>query len=309
MTRAGDLIVAKTDPPLLSIIAHAAAVLKRARLINWMQDVYPEVASALGLRALGGAFGRLIVAWRNLTLRAAHTNVVLGERMAAHICASAGQTSKIRVIANWSDELDITPIMHSDNVLRQQWGLEGKFVIGYSGNLGRAHEYETMFSAARELMSDSRVVFLMVGGGHHTEALKAAAASAGITNILFKPYQPKEALSACLSAADIHWISLLPALEGLIVPSKAYGILAAGRPILAVTDADGEIARLVRDHGCGFHVAPGDHLAFAEVVRTLASEPSRAQALGAAARAAATGPYSRSNALSKWRQTVMDGVA
>jgi colanic acid biosynthesis glycosyl transferase WcaI len=304
----GDVVVAKTDPPLLSLVAQAAVGVKRARFVNWLQDVYPEVAQALGVRIFDGPFGGAVTAWRNRTLRKAHKNIVLGERMAEHLQAVQIPMHKITIIPNWSDEEAIAPLPHAANSLRAEWGLEGKYVVGYSGNLGRAHEYQTMLSAAQRLKDEPDIVFLMIGGGHHVQGLKAAAASAGLTNLLFKPYQPLSALAASLSTADIHWVSLLPQMEGLIVPSKIYGVLAAGRPILAVTDPDGEVARLIRTQGCGVQVCPGDADGFAEAIRSLARNPERATALGAAARAAAVTTYSRRGALEKWR-AVLNEVA
>lgn len=307
VARRGDVIVAKTDPPLVSIVAQIVATLKSARLVNWVQDVYPEVASALGVRILSGPFGQVLKTWRNGSLRAARMNVVLGERMAEHLRAARIPKNKIAIVPNWSDEKTICPIHHAANPLRTEWGLGEKCVVGYSGNLGRGHEYESMLGAAVLLRDDPQVVFLVAGGGHHVKSLKAAAEEAGLTNLIFKPYQPLAALSALLSAADIHWISLRPSLEGLMVPSKVYGILAAGRPLLAVTDPAGEIANLVRTHGCGVQVTPGDAEAFAGAVQKLAGDREHAAALGAAARRAAETVYSRDNALSRWR-ALLQGV-
>ena len=304
VARRGDMIVAKTDPPLLSILAHAASRATGARLANWLQDVYPEVARVLGVRAAQGSLGRFLTIGRDASLRAADLNVVLGDRMAQRIQNARVDAQKIWVIPNWSDELAIAPLSHDANDLRTRWGLLGKFVVGYSGNLGRAHEYETMFAAAQALRGDPRIVFLMIGGGHQTALLKARAHETGLDNIVFQPYQPLEALSNSLCAPDLHWVSLKPELEGLIVPSKVYGVLAAGRPILAVCAADGEIARLVVQHGCGVQVEPGDHVAFATHVRALADSPERARALGEAARRAATGAFSRDKALSRWLEAV-----
>ena len=304
LARRGDVIVAKTDPPLLSLLGHAAAAATGARLVNWLQDVYPEVAGVLGVKAADGPLGKALAAWRNASLRAARCNVVLGERMADRLADARIATDRIRVIPNWSDEQAVEPVPHDANDLRARWGLTGKFVVGYSGNLGRAHEYETMFAAAQALSHDARIAFLMIGGGHHTTVLKERAEAAGLTNLVFQPYQPREALAASLSAADLHWVSLKPELEGLIVPSKVYGILAAGRPILAVCAGDGEIARLVAQHGCGLHSEPGDPAAFAAHVRALADSPERARALGEAARRASTNVFSRAQALSRWRDVL-----
>ena len=177
--RRGDVIVAKTDPPLLSVAAGWAARFRGARLVNWLQDLYPEVAVALGVRGLGGVAGRALAAMRNASLARARANVVLGARMAAHLRAVGVPAERTRIVPNWTDEAAITPIEAGRNPLRSAWGLEDRFVVAYCGNLGRAHEYDTMLGAARLLADDPEIVFLMIGAGHHTGALKAAAASTG----------------------------------------------------------------------------------------------------------------------------------
>ncbi len=298
--RRGDVIVAKTDPPLLSVVAALAARLKGARLVNWLQDVYPEVATALG--ALRGLPARILRILRDASLRGARANVALGETMAARL--EAAGAPRVRVAPNWTDETAITPLSAEHSPLRRAWGLEGRFVVAYSGNLGRAHEYETMLGAARLLADELAIRFLVIGEGHHTRSLRAAAQAAGLANIDFQPYQPSERLSEALCAGDVHWISLRPELEGLIVPSKIYGVLAAGRPIIAVTAAEGETARLVEANGCGLRVEPGDSQGFASAVRRLAHEPGLAVRMGAASRAAAAGPFSRASALARWREII-----
>jgi glycosyltransferase involved in cell wall biosynthesis len=303
----GSVIVAKTDPPLLSVMAAPIARLTGARVVNWLQDVYPEVASALGLRALSGGLGRALQRLRDASLRNAHLNVVLGERMAGLLEARGAPRDRIHIVPNWSDDQAIAPLDHADNPLREAWGLKDRFVVGYSGNLGRAHEYATLLAAAEILKDDPAIRFLMIGDGHNLAGLKAAATAAGLTNILFQPYQDQAALAASLGVADAHWISLRPEMEGLIVPSKAYGVLAAGRPIIAVTEADGEIARLVRAHRCGVQIPPGDGVAFAEAVRRMASDPAGVRRMGQAARDAAIRVFSRRQALERWTE-ILDGA-
>jgi glycosyltransferase involved in cell wall biosynthesis len=161
-----------------------------------------------------------------------------------------------------------------------------------------------MLGAARELRNEPSIVFVMIGDGRRAAELRADARSEGLSNILFQPYQSLDGLALSLGVADVHWISLKPALEDLVLPSKVYGVLAAGRPIIAVTASDGEVACLVRDHGCGFQVDPGDTDGFARIVRRLAADPDESARLGAAARAAATGAFSRRGALTKWRETL-----
>ena len=161
-----------------------------------------------------------------------------------------------------------------------------------------------MLGAARLLAGEPAIRFLIIGDGRQARALRAEAEAAGLINIDFQPYQPTERLAEALCAGDVHWISLRPELEGLIVPSKIYGVLAAGRPIIAVTAADGETARLAEAHGCGLRVAPGDASGFAGAVRRLSADRALANRMGAAARAAATGPFCRAAALARWRSII-----
>jgi glycosyltransferase involved in cell wall biosynthesis len=200
----------------------------------------------------------------------------------------------------------VAPIPPDQNPLRHAWGLEDKFVVAYSGNLGRAHEFATVLGAAELLRDEPSIRFLMIGDGHHTKALRDEVQARRLNNFIFQPYQPPERLAQSLGAGDAHWVSLRPELEGLIVPSKVYGVLAAGRPIIAVTSADGEVAHLVSKFGCGVHVEPGDAEAFARAVSQLASAPGLAAQLGAAARAAAVGAFSRETSLAKWRRLLDD---
>jgi glycosyltransferase involved in cell wall biosynthesis len=267
------------------------------------------VAAALEVGAARGPAGRVLTALRNASLRRATRNVVLGERMADHLRSVGAPADTLRVIPNWTDEEAVTPVDPADNPLRRAWGLEGKFVVAYSGNLGRAHEYGAMLGAAALLANEPGIVFVTIGDGHNTAALRHAAESSGLRNIQFRPYQDRAGLAQSLSVGDLHWISLRPELEGLILPSKVYGVLAAGRPILAVTARDGEIARLVAEHGCGLQSDPGDAQAFAAAVRRLAADPALARRLGLAARAAAVGVFSRGAALGRWREALGEAAA
>jgi colanic acid biosynthesis glycosyl transferase WcaI len=265
----GDIVVAKTDPPLISIPAAWVARQKKARLVNWLQDVFPEVAMALGIRGLAGPTGRLLRSLRNWSLCQASMNVVIGERMRDRLLAAGIPQDKVTVIPNWADGEAIRPMAPEDNPLRREWGLDGKFVVGYSGNLGRAHEYETILGAAEQLRNDPRIAFLFIGGGAQMVRVREIARARGVDNIVSQPYQPRERLNLSLGAADVHLVVLRPELEGLIVPSKAYGCLAAGRPIIFVGDAEGEIARVLRSAGAGIDCPVGDQTRLATIIREM----------------------------------------
>jgi glycosyltransferase involved in cell wall biosynthesis len=303
-----DVVVAKTDPPMLSVLAGPIAHLRGAKLINWLQDLFPEVAMAIGPGKDGamGSVYRLMRVLRDRSLRSADMNVVLGDRMAERILAAGVAPEKTRLISNWADARVLKPVLHEENDLRRAWGLDGKFVVGYSGNLGRAHEYETLIDAIARLEDDPPsgppVIWLFIGGGALYDEFALQTARRHLTSVVFKPYQSRELLSQSLSAADVHLVSLRPELEGLIVPSKFYGITAVGRPALFIGDTDGEIARLNARHDCGVTVAPGDGAALAVAVRGFAEDPKRSVQLGKNARAAFEASFAQAIAVKKWHQ-------
>jgi glycosyltransferase involved in cell wall biosynthesis len=160
--------------------------------------------------------------------------------MARRIQEFGVPAARVHVIANWCDDETIRPAAETDNPLREAWHLSGKFVVGHSGNLGRAHDFETLLAAAERLRNESRIVFLMIGGGRHFQELAQAVKARGLENSFrFRPYQERAMLPHSLGVADVHWLSLHPALEGLIVPSKFYAIATAGRPIVMIGDCEG----------------------------------------------------------------------
>jgi len=297
----GDIIVAKTDPPLLSVVLVLAARLRGARLVNWLQDLYPEVAAELGISIMRGRLGSVLRRLRNASLRRANVNVAIGERMAERLRVEGLAATQVQVMHNWADESEIQPITSSGLKLRDEWGLTGRFVVGYSGNLGRAHEAETVLGAAHLLRNHADIVFLMIGKGRESERLEARVVVEGLSpRFRFQPYQPRERLGETLGAADIHWLSLRPELEGLIVPSKFYGIAAAGRPVIAISDPDGEIGRLVTREDCGVAIAPGDSAALATLIEALSRNPARVAAMGRAARTLVERNYGRTAAFERW---------
>jgi glycosyltransferase involved in cell wall biosynthesis len=192
--------------------------------------------------------------------------------------------------------------------------LEGKFVVGYSGNLGRAHEVDTLIDAIARLEQESRVtlagreekrpkrdvIWLFIGGGALYRQLQAEIHARGITSVHFLPYQPRERLAASLSVPDVHLVSLRPELEGLIIPSKYYGIAAAGRPAIFIGDSDGEIARILKTDDIGRTIAPGDGAELAALIWKISANPALARRMGLRARRAFEQRFNLSTAVAAW---------
>src|SRR5204863_7132628 len=206
---------------------------------------------------------------------------------------------RLRVIANWADGDALRSSAADQDALRQQWRLEGRFVVAYSGNMGRVHEYETILGAAELLRAVSRIAFVFIGGGVRMRELKAEARRREL-DLTFMDYQPRESLAQSLGAADVHLVSLRPQAEGLVVPSKFYGVAAVGRPVIYVGDPDGEIGSVVRRFNCGIAVRNGDRHGLAEAIRHLAANPDLCRALGDNARSAFEANWDRTIAAAKW---------
>ncbi|MBA4356092.1 MAG: glycosyltransferase WbuB [Desulfovibrio sp.] len=309
LARPGDLIVAKTDPPLISALAALVCRLRGARLVNWIQDLFPDVAVTLGVIRPHSLAHRALSALRDVSLRFASLNVALGERMAERIASLGVERARIHVRHNWVDSDLVTPLARSENPLRAAWGLSDRFVVGYSGNFGRVHEFETILEAARLLDGDTNVAFLFVGQGPRLEQVQRTVRELGLGNIVFQDYQPRERLRESLAAADAHLVSLLPGMEGCVVPSKFYGIAAAGRPTLFVGAPDGEIARLLALHQCGLRSAPGDAQGLAAHIRALAASAADCARMGQNARAATDALYAKPLALADWTALLRGLVA
>ncbi|MGE0798668.1 MAG: glycosyltransferase family 4 protein [Lautropia sp.] len=308
--RRGDVIVAKTDPPLLSVPCMLVAQLRGAHAINWFQDVFPEVAMAAGIGRRFGPAGRLLMAtcrWgRDLSIRRADANVVVGERMRRLLETRGSPSSKLATIPNWVDLTQIRPIAHDHNALRSQWGLEKAFVIGYSGNMGVAHDFNAILEAAQLLLGRPSIQFLLIGGGKQRQWLEAEIVRRGLANIRLRPYQPREQLSLSLSAADVHLVSLRPSMEGLVVPSKFYGICAAARPTLFLGDPDGELGVVIRREQCGICVPDGNGTELARAITMLADEPALATRLGSAARRLVDQDHGGEEAAERWDRVLTD---
>jgi glycosyltransferase involved in cell wall biosynthesis len=300
------VVVACTDPPLLSITAMVAISRSGAVLVNSIRDLFPEVAILLGMLDAESILARLLCRLRDISLRKARCNVVLSQRMAAAIANRGTPSSALAIIHDWSDGKEIRPVDRARNALLREWGFRDKFVVGYSGNLGRVHEFATILDAAERLRAQRNIVFLFVGDGHRRDWVEGEARGRGLENVLMKPLQSRERLAESLSVPDLHLVSLLPDLERCSIPSKLYGILAAGRPTLFVGDLNGEVAQIITEGSCGIAVAIGDADGLARQIAELAaSEPLRRR-MGDNARQVFEESFEEEVGIDKWRRLLTE---
>lgn len=260
-----DAVISMTDPPL-QVAAMTLASCRAKKKIHWAQDVYPELAEELGVIVRGGLFAGVLRAVSTWALQRQDKVVVVGRCMRERLVRRGIDAGKIEVIPNWSS---VTPVATGQvQAMRERLGWNEKFVALYSGNIGLAHDFETLVGAAR-LLEGSGVQMVFAGEGPRLEEVKHA--TTGLVHVAFLPPQAKEDLSAFLAAADVHLVTVRAGLEGLVVPSKAYGIFATGRPIFYVGGADSEIAKVVAETNCGVVIPNGDAFALAEAIKEAAT--------------------------------------
>jgi glycosyltransferase involved in cell wall biosynthesis len=280
-----DIVVSLTDPPILGLAALSAARRAGARFVFLCEDIFPEVASLLD-DFHSTTVNRTLDKINRRLVREADAIVALGDRMKRRLVEEKGAAAdRVHVIHNWADCDAIEP-GPKDNAFSRAHGLHDKFVIMHSGNVGLSQNLELLIDAAAQLQSRERLVIAIVGDGARRGPLEEMTRRRGLTNVRFFPYQPKNLLHESFATADAFVVSLKPGLEGYIVPSKLYGILAAGRPFVAAVDPSCEVAAIATDHACGIVAPPGDSQALVAAIAQLHDNPAATRGLGENARRA-----------------------
>ena len=299
-----DLVLAMTDPPFEGIVGAFVAMLKRKPYVYNIRDLYPDMAVSRSI-IQPGPMARLWEVLDRWALRRVARVVVLGEDMRRRIISKGVDGSRVAVIRDGAEILqsgmartDLDP-----EVVRAIRG-DSKFVLVHAGNLGFYGAWDTLIAAARQLENDG-VGLVFVGDGAQREQIETA--SRGAKNVRFLPFFSPNKIPSVLAAGDAHIITIRRGLEGVVVPSKMYGILAAGRPIVAVAPAESDAASLTTRIGCGITADPDRAEDVAAKVLTLSREPERAKAMGEAARAAAN-DYDRVTELHKFLQIVEEAA-
>lgn len=301
LVRKGDVLVAKTDPPLISVFAALVTVVKQAKLIIWLQDVFPEIAKSLNVKAVTySPLYSLLKHIRNWSLNIAMKNVVIGDAMKEKVSHEIKDKNSIKVIHNWVIG-NIHPIDRSENYLLNEWDLKNKFVVGYSGNLGRAHDYESIFDAIKLTEDKPNLIFLFIGGGAGYDILKSRVKENKLKNVIFKPYQNIDILSYSLSIPNIHLVSLEESLEGLIVPSKFYGVLASGRPIIIIGNEGGDLSKIVKNERLGKVIPCGKGLLLASTIMEMKNSNDCLNEYSSNCKKLYINQFDKSISMNKWK--------
>ena len=299
-----DVIVAMSDPPFLVGLALTVGWFRQTPVVYWVQDLFPQIAGRLGVLKADGFLYRMLAALGRRLNRSSDAVITLGPAMTRQAVWASAHPDRTVCVPNWADTAAIRSVPPEDNPFVREHGLTDRFVVLYSGNAGRAHRFEAVLEAARRLRSEEDILFLFIGGGAKLPELRAAVEEEELPNVRFMDYVAREELRNSLSAADVSLVTEDPAVVGHLVPSKTYGIMASGRPVLFVGSESSDVAAVVREHGCGLVVGPDDPDGLVAALRRLRADPALGERLGARGREAAVRLYDREVATLRWRLEV-----
>ncbi len=298
-----DVVLCMTDPPIVADIALLVARRYRAPLVVISQDVFPEIAVELK-RLENPVATRLLRALVSLYLRRADRIVAIGDTMRRRLEAKGAPPERVHVIPNWVDTSRLVP-RDKANEWALRGGLDKKFVVMHSGNVGHAQDLDSLVRAATFLRDlDDLAIFIVGTGARHAE-LVALAERLEVDQVQFLYYQPRDVLAQSLSAADVHVVGLARGLAGYVVPSRLYGILAVARPVIVAADPESETAEVVERIGCGIVVPPGRPELLARAIRDTHDGKYDLEAMGARGRDWVEQEADRSVAMRRYRDLLL----
>lgn len=297
------VVVVETDPPLLCLVG---ALLKKrfgCKLVIYLQDIHPDLGVALG-KLRDGLTTRWLRRLFFAAYRRADRVVVLSDDMRNVLIESDLDPARIEMIPNWVDTDKVTPVK-TNNAFRRQLGVDNKFVVMYSGNLGLCQGLDNVLLAAQLIKDRDNIEFVFVGDGVSKQHLLDTAIQHKLTNVRFVDYQPASRLSESLSAADLHLVPIDPRVSRFLMPSKLYGVLASGTPLIAVAPETSDLAQMVESERVGLAVEPNDPHALAEKILWFAEWCDDLQAYGERARDLAVQQFDRRISVHRFQEMLL----
>ncbi len=274
-----------TDPPYILDRVLALREKLGGKIVHHVDDLYPDVAIALGTLPQRNFLARLLEKWSRQSLNSADILIALGECMADRLHEKGIGEEKIRVAPPWADGRSLRPFPHRDNPFRTTLGCtNGDFSVMYSGNMGQGHCFDTILKAIGGLRNEKGIHFVFIGGGARKSDIVSYQKHHALNNLQVLGYQPRDYLRESLSAGDVHLISLDRRVQGMIVPSKLAGILAVGRPVIFVGDNQNSVAQAIIRGNCGFVVPEGNVGMLQQSILKLRDDPATCNRLGLNAR-------------------------
>ncbi len=304
----GDRLLVVTTPPTLPFVAAVAALIKGASFTLLIHDNYPEILVAVNkTREDSFAFRALSFANRWLYKYAAKIIVVGRDMIELVAKKTAGLDVPIAFISNWAETEDILPAARDENALLQELSLTDKFVFLYAGNMGYPNDVESILECAKRL-SGEPIQFVFLGAGVKRKAIVQKVESEGLTNVTMLDPRPRSEQQTFLNACDVALVSLVGKMWGVSMPSRTYNILAAGKPILAITDEGSELAMIVEEENVGWITPPENSDKLLETIRRIIGEKERLCEMGERARQAALEKYSEATAVRRYAEELSEKI-
>lgn len=297
-----DVIVSFSPPLPLGVSAWLLSHLWRVPWVLRVEDLHPEAAVAAGVLRNQSAIAFLSALERFLYQQATHVSLI-SEGFRQNLSGKGVPAQKLSVIPVWADPDAVCPLP-KENSFRRDHGLEGRFVVMYAGNLGHTSALEDVIVAAEMLRDELDVRFVIIGEGVKKQALADLVQHKRLENVLFLPFQPRAVFAKMLAAADIGLVTLNRNSSRTSLPSKTFNIMASGRPIVAVTPLDSEVAQLVREARCGVVVPPGHPEYLAQAIIELKRDGNRLAEMGGDGRDQLEKNFSRQRCVDLYEKTL-----
>ena len=305
-----DLRVFLTQPPCFSNIGRFKKRFSKQEYVCVLMDLYPEVIFANNLMKEGSFLGKRLSKLAKGSRASAGKLVTIGRDMTGYLVETGIVADKLAYIPNWAGVETPAMVPHESNSLRAEWGYtKDDFLVIYSGNMGVSHHFDELLGAAMEFKDHDRIKFVFIGEGPRKKEVREFQDKYNLPNVRIMGYQPMSRLIESLSSADVHFISLKDGFGGLVVPSKVFGVLSVGRPIIFQGATESEISKMLVDHECGVQVDIGDQSNVSAQIQSYANDQEKAQANGERAWYAYNSQYSSSVGIGRYVELIEDLTA
>ena len=281
----GRVFMYTSNPPFLGLIGGAISLVRPHPYVVLLHDSYPQIPVLIGKLRKGSLIERAWHVANRLLYRRAERTIVLCEGAKDLIVNAYGvDPARVHVVHNWADPTALVPVPKAESAFARAHGYDRTFTLLYSGNLGLYYEFDTLLEAAKRLSHDRDFRLVFVGSGGKRQYIADRIAAMGLTNVDMHQYQPFETLNDSLNACDASLVTIAPGVEGISFPSKLYSSLAVGKPVLALSEAGGELQRIMSDSGAGLWSPIGDVDALIANIRRLRDDRAGSESMGRRAR-------------------------
>jgi glycosyltransferase involved in cell wall biosynthesis len=304
-----EVILVVSAPPTLPFIAALAAKILRGKYNLIIQDKYPETLTAVGKLSPKSLTVKILNRLNVWLYLGASKIIVVGRDMKMLVLSqlqgfsnSKNKTPEVKVIQNWASLEEIEPLPRDDNELLKELQIADKFIFLYAGNMGYPQDIESIVKCAEKLKTDERFHFLFIGSGVKKRWLEREVLEKSLINITILAPRSRNEQKIFLNACDVGLVPLVKKMWGVAMPSRTYNLLAAGKPVLALTENDSEVAKVIEDDQVGWFVSPNDPEALFLIIIKIFEDRQNLKEMGARARGAAQLKYSVEAAVSKYNE-------